>query len=130
MKLVYIILIAILIILWLSLGVWAFITAIKTFKKYKNYKPIENLDIKYKALVREDFNKWNHKRILIGCFTLFPLRILLFITLVFGCIIFAILIKIFGYKPLINNLFTIYLNTYGKLICRCLCSVYEHFEDK
>lgn len=80
--------------------------------------------MKYKALVREDFNKWNKKKILIGCFTLLPFRVILFITLVFGCAIFAIFIKIFGYKPLINNLFTIYLNTYGKLICKFLCSIY------
>lgn len=110
-------------IYWLALSIWSISVARKAFSKYRSFTEITPLDPKLLGLVRNDYDKWDKPRIIVGCLTLLPLRVLFFITMIFGCLVFALLLKIFGPRTIINTAFTFYLNTYGKLLTRVMCTV-------
>ncbi len=116
--------------LWLVIGLWGYSTAQKAFRKYSTYNTISNLDPKFSGLVRDDFHKWNKQRILIGCFTIFPFRILIFAGLLTIGLIFPLLLTIFGQRTITLKLFQIYLNTCGRLVARILCQIDEQFTDR
>lgn len=83
------------------------------------------MDAKYNAIIRTDFDKWNKEKILFGCFTLLPIRVLLYASMIFGCVVFAVFMTIFGPTSLLRKGLTIYMNTYGKLVTRLLCNIKE-----
>lgn len=117
--------------IWLGIALWGYSNAKRIFSKYKKYRQLPSpIDSRYDALIRNDFDKWNKQRILIGCFTLLPIRVLFFVSMIIGCLIFALLISILGSGIFINNLFTFYLNTYAKLVSRIICKVQERFDNK
>ena len=110
-------------IIWLGLAFWGVSTVNKAFKKYKAYKETAPTDPKYAALIRADYEKWDKQKTIIGCFTLFPFRFLMFASAIFGSLIFAIFLKISGQKSFVNFLFMTYLNTYCKFVTRILCAI-------
>lgn len=112
-----------LIIFWLGISLWGYTTANKIFKKFNKYQKLPISDPKYSALIRDDIDKWNKQRVLIGCFTILPIRVLFFISMIIGCLVFALLLSLFGPLKFINNMFTLYLNTYAKLVSRIICKV-------
>lgn len=124
------ILITLLAIAWVAIARWGYKKANQTFSKYSKYDKIEDLDPKFNALIRGDFNRWNKQRILIGCWILLPFRVISFGTLFVSGMIFPALLMIFGQRTIIIKLFNIYLNTYGRFIIRILCQIEEQYENK
>jgi hypothetical protein len=108
---------------WLALGVWAFRKAQATFEKYSKYRKLENLDPKFNAFYRDDYANWDHFRIKIGCLTILPFRIISFISLVIGGLFFVFLLNATNFHTIVVKLFTLYLNTYGRVVIRIMCRV-------
>lgn len=117
-------------VIWQIIAIWGYITAIKAFKKYSSFTRPENVDPKYNAIIRNDFDKWDKEKVLFGCFTLLPIRVLLYASMIFGCVVFAVFMTILGPRSFLRRGLTIYMNTYGKLVTRLLCNIKEEFENK
>jgi hypothetical protein len=81
---------------WLLISWWAFTEAKHMFIKYSKYDKLENLDHKFDGLYRNDYQKWNQRKIIIGCFIILPFRVLSFISLLSVGLFFSFLLKIFG----------------------------------
>lgn len=73
------------IIFYGALAVFAYRSVKKTLRITKTFKENKDLEIKpeWEGFVRQDFNKWDERSMIIGCFTRFPLKcmIMLFYTL-------------------------------------------------
>lgn len=68
--------------------------------------------------MREDYKKWNKTKIIIGSFTMFPMKFLLLGNFLVGAFFFALVISVARgmFKRTVVNLMFWYFNTYGKLM--------------
>jgi hypothetical protein len=67
------------IILWGALALFAYRNVKKTLKKYNNIKEVED-NYNWQGTKRLDFNKWDEKAIIRGCFIRFPFKFILMLT--------------------------------------------------
>lgn len=74
-------------IYWITLSLLAFLHCRKMFKRYAKHGKIEHPDPKWEGFIRDDFEKWDRSKILLGCFTKLPGKFLLFATFITGCVI-------------------------------------------
>ena len=75
-----------------ALGLFAFKNAKKTISKYRKLENREH-DPSWDGFIRKDFNKWNEKNILIGCFFRFPFKFIALISYI-ACIGITILFSL------------------------------------
>lgn len=62
-----------------SFSIWK---CLGMFKKYAKYGPIEDPDGRMSGFIRDDFNQWNRKKILIGCIIKLPIRLLIILNFI------------------------------------------------
>lgn len=78
-----------LIIIWGALSLFALKNVTKAIKKYRNVRQVEVND-KWNACIRTDYNKWDERAMKIGCFVRFPYKIVAMLSILIGisCIIY------------------------------------------
>lgn len=75
--------------------------------------------MQWEGLIRNDFNSWRRKNIIVGSFTMFPLKFFALANFLAGAFGFAVVISALGDTQLrakVTKIFIWYFNNYGKLM--------------
>lgn len=76
---------------WLLLSGLAIKTNLATFKKFEA-RDNQNIDPIYNSLVRKDVKQWEKGKIILGSFTLLPLKFTALANFLMGAFLFAVII--------------------------------------
>ncbi len=103
---------------WLVISFLAIKINLNTFKKLQSYQQSRATE-KWNGLVRNDFDKWNKRNIIIGSCTILPLRFFALANFLVGALVFALIIcglKDGNIKDKVVKACAWYFNNYGKLM--------------
>lgn len=96
-----------------ALALFAYKNAKKIINKYRNVKQVE-ADSEWQSFIRTDFNKWDERQIIIGCFIRFPFKFLALFSYIIGLTL--LIIFSFTFKKIGQILQTYYVRYVGKIL--------------
>lgn len=117
-------------IYWVVLSYFGISTNLKTFKKLIEYSK-QQVDPKFYGVARTDYHSWNRTLIIIGSFTMFPIKFFAHANFLIGALIFALLISYTRgmMKSLLIKMMFLYFNFYGKIMNSVSLTIEDDFTD-
>jgi len=77
---------------WLAISILAIKINFRTFQKLKSYEPLHNEKPQWDGIIRNDFENWKKKSIIIGSITMLPYRFFALANFLVGALLFALVI--------------------------------------
>ena len=111
-------------IYWFTLSLIAYFIANKAFKAYRNHPKFDVPD-HYQSFIRKDFNKWDEKAIILGCFLRFPFKFTVEFSFLFWLCFLSILHLKIKFPASIVELVRINLGRIANLV---IFDLEEHFD--
>jgi hypothetical protein len=115
MSMIWILLLAILAV-WILLSLFAYKVVTGAFKKYKNYPRIQ-VPENCRAVVRNDFGKWDEAGIIKGCFIRFPIHLMVMGGFLFFFALFSTIRKYLFFPHKAIDLFRRYAGKFAFSFC-------------